>query len=50
MTKYYEENTQKFIDETFGNDVSFLYAMFEKHLKENVKILFRLGLFNEFFH
>ena len=39
MTKYYEENTQKFIDETFGNDVSFLYAMFEKHLKENVKIL-----------
>jgi SAM-dependent methyltransferase len=43
MKNYYDENKNEFIDNTINCDMSFHYALFEKYLNNNSKMILDLG-------
>lgn len=43
MIKYYEENFEKYIEETFNSDMSSLYYFFEKYLNSKTSKILDIG-------
>ena len=43
MKNYYEENNEKFIEETFNTDMSSIYVYFEKYLKYSTAKILDIG-------